>query len=77
MRRHFYNSEDVGYFKTQKRPAPATNPMTDPNATSDLLKRNVTNVLPMVIIAGWTNWAFSGFVSSKYCHKLLIYWIKV
>lgn len=64
MRRHFFNSEDMGYFKTQKRAAPATNPMTDPNAMSDMLKGNVTNVLPMIIIGGWINWAFSGFVTS-------------
>ena len=65
MRRHFFNSEDMGYFKTQKRAAPATNPMTDPNAMTDMLKGNVTNVLPMIIIGGWINWAFSGFVTSK------------
>nr|CAG4637264.1 EOG090X0B72 [Ceriodaphnia reticulata]SVE73126.1 EOG090X0B72 [Ceriodaphnia reticulata] len=65
MRRHFFNSEDMGYFKTQKRAAPATNPMTDPNAMSDMLKGNVTNVLPMIIIGGWINWAFSGFVTTK------------
>merc|ERR1712004_806842 len=65
MRRHFFNSEDVGYFKTQKRPAPANNPMTDPNAMSDMVKGNFTNVLPMIIIGGWINWAFSGFVTTK------------
>lgn len=65
MRRNFFNSEEVGYFKTQKRPAPPTNPMTDPNAMSDMLKGNMTNVLPMIIIGGWINWAFSGFVTSK------------
>lgn len=71
MRRHFFNSEDAGYFKTQKRAAPATNPMTDPNAMSDMLKGNVTNVLPMIIIGGWINWAFSGFVTSNnYSHSL-------
>jgi len=65
MRRNFFNSEEVGYFKTQKRPAPPTNPMTDPNAMSDMLKGNMTNVLPMIIIGGWINWAFSGFVTSR------------
>jgi hypothetical protein len=71
MRRHFFNSEDMGYFKTQKRAAPTTNPMTDPNAMTDMLKGNVTNVLPMIIIGGWINWAFSGFVTSKNKHVYL------
>lgn len=65
MRRHFFNDKDTGYFKTPRQAAPANNPMTDPNAMTDMLKGNVTNVLPMIIIGGWINWAFSGFVTSK------------
>ncbi|ODM88931.1 ER membrane protein complex subunit 3, partial [Orchesella cincta] len=57
MRRHFFNDEDTGYFKTQKRQAPAQNPMSDPNMVTEMLKGNVTN--------GWINWTFSGFVCSK------------
>lgn len=46
MRKHFFNNEESGYFKTQKRP-PAT-----PNSSAmltDLVKGNFINVLPMVI----------------------------
>lgn len=62
MRRHFFNNEESGYFKTQKRP-PAT-----PNSSAmltDLVKGNFINVLPMVVIGGWINWMFSGFVTTK------------
>jgi len=65
MRRHFFNDEDTGYFKTQKRQAQQPNPMSDPNMMTEMLKGNVTNVLPMILIGGWINWTFSGFVTSK------------
>lgn len=39
--------------------------MTDPNVMSEMLKGNITNVLPMIIIGGWINWMFSGFITSK------------
>jgi len=64
-RRHFFNNEETGYFKTQKRAPVSQNPMTDPNMMTDMLKGNVTNVLPMVLIGGWINWMFSGFVTTK------------
>lgn len=64
-RRHFFNSEETGYFKTQRRAPVSQNPMTDPSMMTDMLKGNVTNVLPMVLIGGWINWMFSGFVTSK------------
>ena len=55
----------TGFFKTQKRAPVAQNPMTDPNMMTEMLKGNLTNVLPMILIGGWINWTFSGFVTSK------------
>ncbi|CAK1547446.1 unnamed protein product [Leptosia nina] len=65
MRRHWFNNEDTGYFKVQKRTSNAQNPMTDPGMMTDMLKGNVTNVLPMIVIGGWINWMFSGFLTTK------------
>ncbi|KAG6452102.1 ER membrane protein complex subunit 3 [Manduca sexta] len=72
MRRHWFNNEETGYFKTQKRTATSQNPMTDPGMMTDMLKGNVTNVLPMIVIGGWINWMFSGFLTTKVPFPLTI-----
>lgn len=43
--------------------------MTDPGMMTDMLKGNVTNVLPMIVIGGWINWMFSGFLTSEFCFE--------
>jgi len=66
MRKNFFNDEETGYFKiAQQRPAVVQNPMTDPSMMTDMLKGNLLNVLPMIVIGGWINWTFSGFVTTK------------
>ena len=66
MRRHYLNNEDNGILKKQLgRQAAPPNPMTDPSMMTDMLKGNLTNVLPMIVIGGWINWHFSGFVTTK------------
>lgn len=50
--------------------------MTDPGMMTDMLKGNVTNVLPMIVIGGWINWMFSGFLTSKLFCVIIINSIK-
>lgn len=65
MRRHFFNNEETGYFKTQKRAAVLPNHMTDPNIMNEMLKGNISNALPTLLIGSWFNWMLSGFVTTK------------
>lgn len=65
MRKHYFNDAETGFFKKTKRKVAAKNPMTDPTMVTEMMKGNLTNVLPMILIGGWINWAFSGFVTTK------------
>nr|CDS32528.1 hypothetical transcript [Hymenolepis microstoma] len=65
MRKHFFNDTDTGFLKTQKREHVAKNPMTDPNMLREMMKGNIIQVIPMLVIGGWINWAFSGFLTTK------------
>ncbi|KER19304.1 hypothetical protein T265_15585 [Opisthorchis viverrini] len=65
MRKYFFNDKEHGYLRTQKRENVAGNPMTDPSMASEILKGNALNMIPMIVIGSWINWAFSGFLTTK------------
>ncbi|XP_054626038.1 ER membrane protein complex subunit 3-like [Dunckerocampus dactyliophorus] len=65
MRKHYFNNAETGFFKKVKRKVVPKNPMTDTSMLTDMMKGNLTNVLPMIVIGGWINWVFSGFVITK------------
>lgn len=66
MRKNFLSNEETGYLtKGMERPSQMQNPMADPTMMTDMLKGNLLNVLPMIIIGGWINWTFSGFVTTR------------
>ncbi|XP_065197382.1 ER membrane protein complex subunit 3-like [Sycon ciliatum] len=64
-RKHYLNNSQTGFFKTTKRKPRMQNPMGDPTMMMDMMKGNLTNILPMIVIGSWINWTFSGFVTTK------------
>ncbi|KAK4471758.1 hypothetical protein MN116_005157 [Schistosoma mekongi] len=38
---------------------------TDPSMATEMLRSNALNMVPMIVIGSWINWAFSGFLTTK------------
>ena len=48
--------------------------LADPNMAFEMLKGTMTNVLPMILIGGWINWTFAGFITSE-CGRGIVYYV--
>ena len=66
-RRHFVGNEeneDTGILNEKDLPG-ATNPMADPNGGMDMMKGQMANTVPHIVMMTGMNYLFSGFVISK------------
>ena len=77
MRKHFLNNDGDGVLVSQQQRASAPpNPMTDPSMMTDMVKGNLTNMIPMIVIGGWINWHFSGLATKHFiCHFSLVMYV--
>lgn len=72
MRKQYLINEDGVITKGKEKAGAPKNPMSDPSMMTEMLKGNVLNVLPMIVIGGWIQWTFSGFVTTKVPFPLTI-----
>jgi len=71
-RKDFLLRKEGTITKGKEKVGQTRNPMTDPNMMTDMIKGNLLNVLPMIVIGGWIQWTFSGFVTTKVPFPLTI-----
>ncbi|KAL0398852.1 UNVERIFIED_CONTAM: ER membrane protein complex subunit [Sesamum radiatum] len=73
-RRHYYSNE-VRYFSPEREwvitctKGQAQNPQaqmfSDPNMAMDMMKKNLSMIIPQTLTFAWVNFFFSGFVAAK------------
>jgi len=65
MRKYFLNDEEHGFLPKRIENQVAQPNAFDPSMMTEMLKGNMLNMIPMIVIGGWINWTFSGFVTTK------------
>lgn len=66
MRKDYFIAKDTGVFH-QKIVSPSMQEAmaTDPSMMADMLKKNLTGLVPQLVMGVWVNFFFSGFVMGK------------
>lgn len=67
-RRVYYSNEENGILyvpKGQAQNAQAAQMFSDPNMAMDMMKKNLSMIIPQTLTFAWVNFFFSGFVAAK------------
>jgi len=66
-RRTYYNNEENGLLHVPKGQAQnmQAQMFTDPNMAMDMMKKNLSMIIPQTLTFAWVNFFFSGFVAAK------------
>ncbi len=67
MRKTYYTNEQNGLLHVPKDQAPnmQAQMFSDPNMAMDMMKKNLSMIIPQTITFAWVNFFFSGFVAAK------------
>ncbi|KAJ7545146.1 hypothetical protein O6H91_09G109500 [Diphasiastrum complanatum] len=67
MRRTYYNNEENGLLHVPKGQAQnmQAQMFSDPNMAMDMMKKNLSMIVPQTLTFAWVNFFFSGFVTAK------------
>ncbi|KAH0448461.1 hypothetical protein IEQ34_022261 [Dendrobium chrysotoxum] len=66
-RRFYYTNEENGLLHVPKGQAqnPQAQMFSDPNMAMDMMKKNLSMIIPQSLTFAWVNFFFSGFVAAK------------
>ncbi|MCD7461387.1 hypothetical protein HAX54_046015 [Datura stramonium] len=66
-RKAYYSNEENGLLHVPKGQAqnPQAQMFSDPNMAMDMMKKNLSMIIPQTLTFAWVNFFFSGFVAAK------------
>lgn len=66
MRKEFYAGKEHGLFQQKPATKPPHETMaSDPSFMMDMMKKNLTGIIPQLVMGAWVTFFFSGFVMGK------------
>mmetsp|Transcript_3869 Transcript_3869/g.9863 ORF Transcript_3869/g.9863 Transcript_3869/m.9863 type:complete len:248 (-) Transcript_3869:55-798(-) len=67
QRKHYFCDKSTGVLCKEADPSQSAQAqmMSDPNMLSDMMKKNLTMIVPQIATGAWVNFFFSGFVVAK------------